>query len=354
MTRGIIAAVFTAWLAVASVRAQEAGPPPLFASDELLHLTLRADLALLKGDRDEETPERPATVTIGAADGTEHTLDAQLRTRGIFRKARANCSFPPLRLNLKKKQAEGTVFEGQDKLKMVGSCRPNRSSYEQLVLQEYLAYRSFALISRTAFKVRLARVTYIDESGEDEPSTRFAFFVEDDDAMAARLGAQVLDLPEGRHLPPGVLDPPTAATMAVFQYMIGNTDWSDAAAHNVELLDLMGIGLAVPYDFDFAGIVDAPYATPDPSLNLGSVRDRMFRGWCWSNLDIDPVLETFRSVQEEVLELYASFPHLEDGERSRALRYLGAFFDDIESTQRAHRRFLRDCRRMPQRQASRN
>jgi len=322
-------------------------PPPLFTSHELIELTITADFSQLKGDRDDEAPERPAKVILRDREGAERALDAQLRTRGTFRKDRINCSFPPLRLNLKQNQLEGTVFSGQDKLKMVSSCRPNRSSYGQLVLQEYLAYRVYATVSRAAFKVRLARVTYVDESGNEDTSTRFTFFIEDPDAMAQRLGARVLDLPEGTSLPPGVLDPPTAARMAVFQYMIGNTDWSDAAGHNVELLDLAGIGLGVPYDFDFAGIVDAPYATADPILNIRSVRERIFRGWCWSSLDMHPILETFRAAREEVLTLYSTFPYLDDGERERALRYLAAFFEDIESTERAQRRFLRDCRPLP-------
>jgi hypothetical protein len=346
--RFLMGATFVTTVLGASVaRGQEGVSPPLFASDEVLELTLSADFSVLESDRREETPERPGTVTLQTADGSRVVLGVQLRTRGDFRKERANCSFPPLRLNLETSQAAGTVFEGQDKLKMVGSCRPNRSSYEQLVLQEYLAYRAYALVSSTAFHVRLARVTYVDESGEGEPSERFAFFIEDDDALAVRLGARVLELPEGRKLPPRLIDPPTEARMAVFQYMIGNTDWSDDVGHNVELLDRGGRALTVPYDFDFSGIVDAPYSIPHPRLGLRSVQERLFLGWCWPGLDMDPVLETFRGLRGEILGLYRGFPYLEDGERERAISYLGAFFDDIETTERAQIRFLRDCRARP-------
>jgi len=328
---------------------QTVGPTPLFSSEEPLELTLSADFDALKGDRRGAAPERPATLRLPL--GVE--LDVKLRTRGRFRRERANCSFPPLRLNIKRKQAAETVFEGQDKLKIVGSCRPNRNSYEQLVLSEYLAYKAFQSVSPTAFRVRLARITYEDTSGDDEPFTRFAFFIEDDDAMAARIGAQVLDLPEGTNLPPSAMDPPTAAVMAVFQYMIGNTDWSDAAGHNTELLDLAGIGIPVPYDFDFSGLVDAPYSNPDPTLNLRSVRDRLYRGWCWSGLDMRTVLDRFRGAEDDILSLWRTLPYLDDGERSRAIDYLDGFFDDISTDERAQRRFLRDCRAMPERSASR-
>lgn len=349
----IIAAVAALCMSGAGAAGQQVGPVPLFASDEPLEFTLTADFSALKHDRRGDTPERPATVTMAGAAGEEITLDAKLRTRGRFRRETANCSFPPLRINFKKKQVEGTVFGGQDKLKIVGSCRPGRDSYERLVLNEYLVYRAFQEVSSTAFQVRLARITYVDSSGENEPFTRFAFFIEDDDAVAERLGARVLDLPEGKNLPPAVMDPPSSATVAVFEYMIGNTDWSDAAGHNMALLDLMGIGIPVPYDFDFSGVVDAPYSTPAEELRLRSVRDRLYRGWCWTGLDMSTVLGQFRAAEDDIMALYEDFPYLSDGERSRALNYLRGFFDDIENDTRAERRFLRDCRTLPAQVASR-
>ncbi len=343
-----ITAVALAAVTGSSTGAQELPDAlPLFASDEVLELTLRADYSLLKDDRGQESPERPASVVLASPEGTALTLEAQIRTRGKFRLDRANCSFPPLRLNLKKKQVEGTVFEGQDKLKIVGTCRPNRDSYEQLVLNEYLTYRAFRMVTPASFQVRLARITYVDESGEDEPFTSFAFFIEDDDALAARLGARVFELPEGTNLPPSALDVPSAATVAVFQYMIGNTDWSDVAGHNVEILDLGGIALPVPYDFDFSGIVDAPYSTPDPSLNLRDVSERLYRGWCWDTAQMTSIVDRFRDDRDGILALYREFPHLDDGERRRSLDYLGAFFDGIETDEKAGRRMFRDCRAMP-------
>lgn len=327
-----------------SVASQEVGSTPLFASHEPIELTLAADFDALRGDRRGEPPERPAVVTLGSQ---EATFEVQLRTRGHFRREAANCSYPPLRINFRKKQVEGSVFEGQDKLKIVGSCRPNRDSFEQLVLQEYLAYRAYDMVSPTAFRVRLVRITYVDTSGDEEPFTRFAFLIEDDDALAERLGATVFHLPEGTNLPPTALDVTSALTMAVFQYMIGNTDWSDVAAHNVEILDLGGIALPVPYDFDFAGIVDAPYSTPDPTLNLRDVRERLYRGWCFGAVQNTMVLDRFRGAREEVLTMYRDFTYLDDSERNRALDYLEAFFDGIETDEKAQRRMFRDCRAEP-------
>ena len=319
------------------------GPPPLFASHAPLELTLRTDLAALRGDRRGRAPERPGVVVIGGP-GNGQELDVRVRTRGEFRRDPANCTFPPLRLNFRRSQVEGTVLEAQDKLKLVGSCRPRRDSYERLVLREYLAYRLFEKVSPTAYRVRLARITYVDDSGSAEPFTRFGFLIESDDAMAARLGGAVLELPERGNLPAGALDPPSAATVAVFQYMIGNTDWSDVAGHNVTLVEMLGVAVPVPYDFDFSGLVDAPYATPDPDLSLRSVRQRLYRGWCWKGLNAGRILDRFRGAEEDVRALVDTFPYMDGGERRRALRYLGPFFDEIRSDDRARRLFLRDCR----------
>ena len=333
---------------VLPVSAQQVEPAPLFATDEPIELTLTADFSQLDDDR-RESPERPATVTVTHSSGEEVTIGAKLRTRGRFRLDKANCTFPPLRLNLKKKQAQGTEFEGQDKLKIVAPCRPNRNSYEQLVLNEYLAYRAYAMITPTSFDVRLARITYVDEGGGDDPFTRLAFFIEDGEALAARVGtgSEVFDMPEGKNLPHGIFEPVMTLTMAIFQYMIGNTDWSDVAGHNIEVLDIGGIALPVPYDFDFSGVVDAPYSVPDPTLGLKRVRDRMYRGWCRASLDPEPILARFRAAEADIMALYRDFPYLEDGERDRSVRYLEAFFKDIATPERAHRQFLRHCRRMP-------
>ncbi len=342
--------VMAAGVAILSTTGPQASPRdtvPLFASDAPLELTLEADFRQLRRDRRGETPERPARVRVVGSDGDTVTLPARLRTRGNFRRDPANCSFPPLRLNLEKGATEGTPFAGQDKLKVVGVCRPNRRSYEQLVLLEYLTYRAYALLTEASFRTRLARVTYVDTSGEDEPFTRYAFFIEDDDALASRMGATAFELEEGKNLPPQYFDPVSSARMAIFQYMIGNTDWSDVAGHNIQILDMGGVAVPVPYDFDFSGLVDAPYAVPDPDLGIRSVRERLYRGWCWPGLDVGPILEEYRTARSGILGLFQTVPDLDDGERGRAVRYLEAFFEEIETDARAQRTFLRDCRPLP-------
>ncbi len=327
----------------AGASAPDADMAPLFASDAPLRVTITADFDVLEGDRGDDAPERPASVELD--DGV--VLEANLRTRGNFRRERSNCLMPPLRLNLKKRQVEGTVFEGEDKLKIVGNCRPGRRSYEVLVLREYLAYRILQTITQEAFRVRLAEITYVDESQRFDRRTEFAFFIEDDDILAARLKATVFDLEEGRNLAPQALSVASATRLAIFQYMIGNTDWSEVAGHNVELLERSGIAIGIPYDFDFSGLVDAPYATPAPDVGLRDVRERRYLGWCRPPGVAEALVPEFRAARDEVVRVVQGFEGLEQGERQKMLDYLSPFFDSIESTDRARGAFLRLCRRLP-------
>lgn len=318
--------------------------PPLFASSAALPVTITADFAALGEDRNE-SPDRPGSLTVQGLDGRDVVIDVEIRTRGNFRLE--TCSFPPLRIDVDAGQAEGTPFEGQDDLKLVSSCRPGRESWQELVIKEYLAYRSLQAITDDSFRTRLLEVTFVDASGEEPPDTRVAFVIEEDEALADRLGATVFELEEGKNLPMSAFEPVHRMTNAVWHYMIGNPDWSDVAGHNVELFDRGGVALVVPYDFDFSGLVDAPYATAPPEYRLDSVRERYYRGWCENPFTSREVLGRFRDSREAILELWREAPLLSEDTRAAAIRYLEEFFDDIETGDRAERRFLRDCRPTP-------
>ncbi len=326
---------------------------PLFASADPLPITITADFALLRGDR-TESPDRPATVTVADENGRIRVLPIRIRTRGAFRLDPANCSFPPLRLDFDDVDAAGTPFAGQGDLKLVSSCRPGRSSYEQLVLKEYLAYRAYAQLTRESLSVRRLELTLVDEQGRGGGAAasdgtapvgaRVAFVIEEAEAMAARIGGSLYELPEGRNLPADAFDPMSQLTTAVFEYMIGNTDWSDVAGHNVEIVDRRGAAVAVPYDFDMAGLVDAPYSTTDPDLRLASVRERRYRGWCGNPVNTRRALDLFREAHDSIVGLWSREPGLSADVGRRAIGYLEMFFDEIATDEWAERRFLRDCR----------
>jgi hypothetical protein len=335
---------------------QAAESAPLFGSHELLALTIEADFhTIRREDRsDEDSEERPAVMRWTGSDGSSQTQDIQIQTRGNFRLSTRNCDFPPLRLNVKKGSVEGTIFENQDKLKMVVACKLGQEYWQQYVLAEYLVYRMFNLFTPLSFRVRLAHVTYVDSSGEDDPFTKYAFLIEDDDAMAARNGGVKVDwdTESGAQFNPVLLEARQAILVDVFQFMIGNTDWSGVEMHNMELFHRPPSTYAIiPYDFDFSGIIDTRYAIPDASLSLRSVRDRKFRGLCpqdlGRSLDIyEPIYQEFRDQKDTIYDLWRNLDGLEEDRVERTLDYLDDFFEILDDPRRIEVYMINQCRRV--------
>ena len=333
---------------------QVAENAPLFNSHEILQITLEADFHTMRREdrNDEDSEERPAQMQWLNADGTIEVQEIQVQTRGNFRLARRNCDFPPLRLNVKKGSTEGTIFESQDKLKLVVTCKPGQDYWEQYVLAEYLIYRMFERFTPMSFRVRLARMTYVDSSGEDDTFTRYAFMIEDDDVMATRNGGLKVDWNTDYQFDPRLLDTHQAILIDIFQYLIGNTDWSGVQMHNMELIHLPPMPYAtVPYDFDFSGIIDARYANPDESLSIRSVRDRLFRGLCPEEVnrtleEYEAVFGEFREKKEELLDLWRNQEGLEESRVERTLDYMEDFYEILNDPRQVQVRIFNQCRSM--------
>ena len=323
-------------------RALEAEAAPLFASDEPLALTLRTDIQWLRDERSDEE-EVAGTVTLTGADGTEIVLPVDVRTRGEFRRMKRNCNFPPLRLNFPKSEMEGTVFEGQDKLKLVSPCHDSRDSYQDYVHYEYLAYRLYNLLTPLSNRVRLVEITFEDIEGDYDSRTKYGFLIEADEEMAARNRGTIEDVGE---LNPGQTVHEYGTMVSLFQYMIGNTDWSSFQFHNVKLVHTEDGGYyTVAYDFDFSGAVDARYAAPDASLPISDVRDRLFWGFCFRQVqDYAHWAEFFNERRQDITDLYMSYELLEEGDREDALKYYDDFWEVLEDERDYRREIIERCR----------
>lgn len=326
-------------------------PAPLFMSEDVLNVTIEGPLERVFDERSQDPTSFDAQLRYRAPDGSETTFDVELRTRGFFRLKEATCSFPPLRVNFKRSALEGTVFAGQNKVKLVTHCQDSRAEYQQYVLQEYLIYRAYNLFTDLSFRVRLAQVTYVDTERRRDTVTRYAFFLEDDDAMARRNGWEMLEVPQ---VVPSQMQQAPLALMEVFQFMIANTDWdafrpepNDPCCHNTKLvgsLESMTV-IPVPYDFDWSGLIDARYATPNPELGIRSVRNRLYRGICRPREELDAVLAAFLERREAVYETFRSLPALEPRRIEDTIEYLDEFYGIIADPARVEREIVRRCRR---------
>ena len=344
----VLLSCVTALVAIAPLDASEqasaaAAPqiPAMFSSYELIEFTIETDYGALRGDRTQESEYREAMLRLIDDEGVERTIDIRVRTRGIFRLE--NCRFPPMRVDVPRTRVGGTIFDGQNGLKLVSHCR-DRDDDEQDVLKEYLVYRTFNLLTDESFRVRLARVTYADGEDDDDPVVRYAFFIEDAEAMAERLGGTYLEVAQTS---PRNFGAEEAARVSVFEYMVGNTDWSMVQFHNAEVVqNSRGVYVPVPYDFDWTGFVSAPYARPNERLGLRNVRQRIYRGFCRPNLDYSKIYDQFRAIRSDLEALYTSQEGLDEDNVKEAVEYIDGFYEDIETMERADDRLMDDCRDM--------
>ena len=330
-------------------------PQPVFESNEVLRIWLSTDLRTVTRDigRDlgdneyEGQEEHPATLSYLSTDGDTVVVPITVETRGHFRRDPDNCNFPPLRLDFRKPEfdddlRDNSIFVNQNKLKLVAHCQDGRSEYEQFALQEYLVYRTYNLLTDKSFRVRLAHITYIDTEGRRDPLTKYGFFLEDNHLMAQRIGSVIMDM-EGLH--PLDLEYSTMSVLALFQYMMRNTDWSVQALHNVELVGpLEGLVYPVPFDFDWAGVVAPPYALPDPSLRIRSVRDLHFMGYCRSVSEFEQAFSGFNRNQEAIYALHRNQVGLEEEKLRRMIEDYDRFFHTIARPNEVERTILRQCR----------
>ncbi len=328
-----------------------AGETPLFTGDALLNVTIMGPLTTLLVERPNDV-YLDGTLTITPAGRSERVLNLKLRTRGHFRRSEENCDFPPIRLNFSKAEVGDTVFAGQDKLKMVTHCRTDDERFEQFVIREYLAYRILNLLTDTSYRVRLMRVKYVDTEG-GEPITRLGFLLEDDEHVAARNGMQVV---RTGNIALESLDRGQQSLVDMFQYMIGNTEYSlyisepdEDCCHNTDLLSETGSAPYTPlaYDFDFAGLVDAPYAEPNPRYKLRHVRQRLFKGQCRNNDQLPETIAQFLESEDEVYRLIDGLEQLDDRSRKHLSRFLGLFYKRISGPKSPGKRFEKKCREIP-------
>ncbi len=323
----------------------EADARPLFANTSPLEFTLTANFSLINKDRKPESTTRyPGVLTVAGADGTPREIAVKLSARGHFRRMARNCSLVPLRVEFPREGMTGTAFDGQTTLKLGTGCGDSKD-YEQITLREYLQYPLLNLVSPLSFRARLGRAVYVDEKSKKKSAPRYALFIEHENDVARRAEGRIVELK--RVMFKDVTDQ-SLDHMMLFEYMIGNTDMSIWALHNVRLVQKPNRTLlVVPYDFDLSGLVNAPYATPDRKLGLRTVVDRMYRGPCRSTDEMDAAAQPFRAKRAEMMALIDAVPDLDATLRREVKNYLEGFFRTIDKPASIKKQFVDGCKPQP-------
>ena len=336
--------VLAALLAATALAQESETPDPLFRDNSILQATVTGPLTTLVRERPKDE-YLPGIFAYTDSDGKQLELDLEIRARGHFR--HQNCDYPPVLLNFKRKQTERTLFEHQNKLKLVVQC--DRSGrYEQAVLREYLAYRILYTLTDKSFRVRLLRVTYVNTEKTRENEPRYAFLIEHKNRLAERFDLKDLEI---ERTSVSALDGAQLNLTSIFALLIGNTDFSpiagapgDECCHNYVLFGEDDVPQwAVPYDFDQSGFVDAPYAGPNPNFRIRNVRQRLYRGRCANNEHLETSLQAFRDNKNAIYALVEEQPGLKPYVRKDLTRYIDDFFKLINDARDVERDIKDEC-----------
>lgn len=328
---------------------------PLFGNDEILKAVLTAPISQVYAQRHQEVRIYfPGQWTYIDEDGQTKRLEVSIRTRGHFR--REVCDLPPLQLNFKKSEVKGTLFAGQNKLKLVAPCKEG-DRYQQYVILEYLAYRIYQILADESFSTRLVRLSYVDRDEKMSPWTDIGFVIEDDGDLADRVGLDRVNVESVLY---SQLNHARTALVQLFQFMIANNDYSvikpsgdDDCCHNIQLLGIEDEMQAempdesiipVPYDFDFSGLVNSTYAAPPSQVPIRDVRFRYYYGLCLPRPLLDDAIVHLQSKREDIYALIANLEVLDEDLREKNTRFIEDFYEVIDDPEKTTEDVVRRCR----------
>ncbi|HYQ58143.1 MAG TPA: hypothetical protein VEP89_12455, partial [Draconibacterium sp.] len=313
-----------------------------FDEDEPLKITLKYDISSFIRHK-AKGEYLPAELAIYPAGSDSIVKNIRLKARGNFR--RGHCFFPPIYLNFKTDPIENTELEGIRKIKMVTHCRLSKA-YQSYVMREYLAYKIYAILTNNSFRVRLLEINYIDTGKRERHYQQMGFLLEPVDLIAKRLNA--IEVKSEAVLGKDVL-PCEGTLVALFQYLIGNTDWRFRNGHNMKYIKAMNVVteyvIPLPYDYDHAGLVNASYALPQEWSSADKVTERDYLGYCQEDEDCyKEVISLFNEKKEEILTTIETFEYLDKRDRKQVLSFVNQFFVMSEQSERLIRTLKSECR----------
>ena len=313
----------------------------IFQNDVAIEATLTYDFRAL--NKTKETEEYiPAQFGITMPDGTYVEKSVTICVRGRYRKEQ--CIYTPIRINFSDAGFEQEGWKDLGKMKVVRMCKVSKT-FNQLVIREWLIYRMYGLFTDKGYQTCLLNMTMNDSGGKKKPIVTYAFIIEKTKKLAKRLGAEEI---EPERVLPHEFDMSLLNLISVFEYMIGNLDWSAIKMHNVKTLmptdENNRLCIPVPYDFDFSGMVNASYAVPPPELPVETVRERLFRGLCRPENEYLEIFEIFKNKEDELYALIENCSYLDKNHKKDMTNYLEKFYYVINNEKQYRREIFDNCR----------
>lgn len=312
----------------------------LFDSKEILEINMKFSLKELRKETNDST-FLDSFLIYKDSEGTLDTLEVGLRARGNFRKE--NCYYPPVRMKLKKKEGKGNLFDGSRNLKIVFPCDKLKNA-DSYIVKEFLCYQLYDQVSKYTFQTRMIRINFENEDDKKGGvESLLGFLIEDDDKVAERFEGEILG---NKKIAGTFLEDSAAVRHDLFQYMIGNTDWSSLYQHNMKMMKLDSKTVVpLAYDFDMTGMVLPPYAQVSNLIDIKNVSQRLYRGYCRDEALMKTIRDEFLAKEAS---LYTEIEQLSDlvpeSEIKFMNNYLKDFFDVLKDDRRFDYNILSACR----------
>jgi hypothetical protein len=334
--------LFSIWLfACSTLFAQERAidRQSFLFDNSYLQMTLISDFTHLQGNKEEEIYQ-PATIILQFADSSVIKDEISIKSRGIQRKK--ICAMPPLMLLFNNDRSK--YLKKLGRLKLVVGCN-DTYQFEQLIFKEFLTYRIYNLLTEKSFRVRLVQIHFRDAQEKMKPVTQYGFFIEDVDDMAHRNNCRET----AKKYQTEQTNRKQMTLLALFQYMIGNTDWEVSVNRNIKLIAETGAAnaapYAVPYDFDYAGLVNAGYAIPHPYYEIEFVTQRVYKGFRRTPEELEEAMIHLRNHKDSTYSLIRNFPMLSQHHKTEMLNYLEGFFFLVKNKNFVTSNFIDHARR---------
>ncbi len=313
----------------------------LFSAEEPLYLTLRFDVKAFKKNRAQDVYHDAVMIhMVGSEFQVSHSV--QVKAGGTIR--RNFCALPPICLKIGTSGINGDSLQDEIRMNMVLRCK-NAVQYEPYVLREYLVYKIYNIITPLSYRVRLVRLSIIDTGKDNEMTEDWAFLQEPDELMTLRLKGKMI---ENDALSISTVNPEVINSLSMFQYMIGNANYSVTGRHNLKILSLNSGNpsgfLPVPYDFDYSGLVNADYAVPSEALGTSSVRERYYLGPCRPIEVHKETIQKLAQFEDEVMAYIKAFEYLDDKEKVDMNGYLESYFKESRESWFIDRKITPTCR----------
>ena len=323
------------------LHAQKSDVTPLFREEKALDMKLKVSIKDIKKKTNDST-YLASMLYVKNENGAWDSIKISVRARGIYR--RKNCYFTPIRIKLSKSDAKGTLLEGNKSLKLVMPCQ-NNDGKNPLVLKEYICYKLYEPITPYYFHTRLVNLDFTESDGKKDKIFKLtAFLIEDDDLVAKRSHAKVM---ESLNLHPLALHDTSALRHDLFQLMVANTDWSTTFLHNAKvMMQEPKKYIPLTYDFDMSGFVNPPYAQVNSELGIANVRERLYRGFCRKEPVTQAVRKQFIELEPTLMDIVGRYEKdFSARDFNDMKKFMEEFFVMLKDNGEFNRMVLEGCRK---------